>query len=652
MLLDHKSCEPLTADGHDNGVVNVVQDEFDWHNMFVGQYKMGDVQYVNYTSVNNMHHMYWKASKNFADGRMWHILDSKVLNDPKDPIGKMEFLGPSGPHTFGIKDTVFKGGPVIQGALMAGQHCGLGGAAGPCDVQYLLENVDLTGVQGTRIGFGASSIDAGRVLPVFLSKDNSLGGHRAILSRHLNGFEKVAGCQRLGREWNEAIACPSPVRRLNIWGPNMGDLKLRGAGYEVSPDDAAPTSGMNAGRMIYEDVNGHGYGAPVLSGQRYTVEGKWVDGAVLEFSDPLLSKYLGVPDESVEVEIRGAKCSVSAADDRRYLWITGPVPRLLLTHHRTENGGFQCGGREGSKPDPTSTTTTTTTPPPPTLEEQEAHCGHSHHVCKGHNVFFSYQCLHGGLGCMAIGKRCCRYCGGEGAISSVACPGQEAQAPASTTKSPNTTSKLIVSLEDPDGRCGHGSDACGAPKMFFSLDCIEGGAGCFADGKRCCRYCGDKGLPVCPEKHKSPAIEGEATTTTTPPLNPVELCGHEASLCKGKHVFFSPKCARGGLGCMALGHKCCRYCGTGAYKSVQCPSEQDDADSEKDQDEEAPARPAKEEDLESLEQQCGHEAAACRGHNVFFAKDCLRGGLGCMALGKKCCRYCGGNGAYASVKCP
>ena len=60
---------------------NVVEDQFDWHNIFIGQYYMGDVSYKRLVSVNNAHNMYWKRSKNFADGVSYHIEDSLFLCD-------------------------------------------------------------------------------------------------------------------------------------------------------------------------------------------------------------------------------------------------------------------------------------------------------------------------------------------------------------------------------------------------------------------------------------------------------------------------------------------------------------------------------------------------------------------------------------------
>jgi hypothetical protein len=105
MLLDHSSCDEFTSDGRDNGVVNEVRDEFDYHNDMVGQYTLGDVQFINYTGINNIHNMYWKASKNFVDGRLYHVVDSLIANDPSDHWGAMQFFGPAGGFTFGTSNT-------------------------------------------------------------------------------------------------------------------------------------------------------------------------------------------------------------------------------------------------------------------------------------------------------------------------------------------------------------------------------------------------------------------------------------------------------------------------------------------------------------------------------------------------------------------
>lgn len=211
--------------------------------MFVGQYAMGDIRFDNYTSVNNLHGMYWKTSKNFADGSLYHIENSRFLNDPADHFGQLQLLGPGGPFTFGIANTRFAGGSVGCGALCAGQHCGSAGAGGPCDTQVLLHNVDFSGVHEgqRRIKFGVNAYDPGYVLPIFLAKDDSLGGHRAIVSQHLDGFAKIAGCKKLGPEWENGYGCSAAIRRLNIWSKDLGSLKIEGPGYE-SPLSSSPPS--------------------------------------------------------------------------------------------------------------------------------------------------------------------------------------------------------------------------------------------------------------------------------------------------------------------------------------------------------------------------------------------------------------------------
>ena len=40
------SCDEFNEDGTDNGQVNLIEDQFDWHNTFVGGYFMGDISFV------------------------------------------------------------------------------------------------------------------------------------------------------------------------------------------------------------------------------------------------------------------------------------------------------------------------------------------------------------------------------------------------------------------------------------------------------------------------------------------------------------------------------------------------------------------------------------------------------------------------------
>lgn len=57
-VTDTSSCDAFTAAGEDNGVLAVVRDSLEYHNMFVGHYTLGDVQFDRYVGVWNWHGMY------------------------------------------------------------------------------------------------------------------------------------------------------------------------------------------------------------------------------------------------------------------------------------------------------------------------------------------------------------------------------------------------------------------------------------------------------------------------------------------------------------------------------------------------------------------------------------------------------------------
>ena len=80
-------------------------------------------RYINYTSINNGHAMYWKQGKNFVDKRPWHVLDSTFANDPADKFGVLQFLGPSGPFAFGMKNLGHHGKEVQKFSLGAPLPC-------------------------------------------------------------------------------------------------------------------------------------------------------------------------------------------------------------------------------------------------------------------------------------------------------------------------------------------------------------------------------------------------------------------------------------------------------------------------------------------------------------------------------------------------
>jgi len=69
------SCRPYTLpDGASNGQpVVTYEGGVDWGNGFVGQYDLADVQYKNFTAINNNIGMYWKGSRSMRSVGAAHI---------------------------------------------------------------------------------------------------------------------------------------------------------------------------------------------------------------------------------------------------------------------------------------------------------------------------------------------------------------------------------------------------------------------------------------------------------------------------------------------------------------------------------------------------------------------------------------------------
>merc|ERR1719343_1390302 len=154
---------------------------------------------------------------------------------------------------------------------------------------------------------------------------------------------------------------------------------------------------------------------------------------------------------------------------------------------------------------------------------------------------------------------------------------------------------------------------------YWDADCRLGGLGCLADGRHeQCRFCGEfpyNGTVLCPAKANA--------------IVPTDACRFDD---QPEHAFYwDETCLETDLGCKADGkHIGCRFCGSGDYASIPCPS--------------------------SL---CTFEAAGllmpADPHRFYWEPACWSGDdhiLGCHADGVHFqCRYCG-SGEYENVTCP
>lgn len=225
----------------------------------------------------------------------------------------------------------------------------------------------------------------------------------------------VPGCQGPLEIYSGGFACDDSVRvrRLNVWGPDMGELTLRGPGYEgVAPNMGAPVYGANVGILHWEKNQDHvpsatkaiggGYGAHVIVGQAYTLEGLAWEGQdiVVEVSDPVVPDHFGSSreDEAIQLTLKlkdgqTISCRPHAGESRRFHGADG------ISKGVREAGALgDCGQQFRDLLAP---------PLVPTIAPS-GECG-----CNG--AEYDSECLvGGGLGCGACGIAFCRYCGSGG----------------------------------------------------------------------------------------------------------------------------------------------------------------------------------------------------------------------------------------------
>merc|ERR1711862_117448 len=72
-MLDLSRCSGFTSFGNDNGVSTTILNNFDYGNAFVGHYDAGDIQYDGHVAINSNNLIYWKETKNLANGCSAHI---------------------------------------------------------------------------------------------------------------------------------------------------------------------------------------------------------------------------------------------------------------------------------------------------------------------------------------------------------------------------------------------------------------------------------------------------------------------------------------------------------------------------------------------------------------------------------------------------
>ena len=124
------TCSPFTPTGLDNGQAVVLMNNVDYDNVFVGGYSYGDVQYQGHISANNNNNIYWKESKNFADGCSAHVSSSYFTDGNLALPDSAAFI---------IENSVVTG----YSSFETNHHCNEGSTGFLCSPTYVLSNVSV-----------------------------------------------------------------------------------------------------------------------------------------------------------------------------------------------------------------------------------------------------------------------------------------------------------------------------------------------------------------------------------------------------------------------------------------------------------------------------------------------------------------------------
>jgi len=321
------SCQEFKDNGDDNGHVSAVVDGLDFFNNLVGQYDLGDIQWLRFNSINNNHGMYWKSTKNFADGCTVHVKDS-VFRTYDGMWGVGLFLGPGGLGAFVFENTEFSGGAGC--AVCANQHCQVGGGTGVlCTPEYVMNNVkwgDLNS-RTKRLVFKATGDSYGDTA-IFTSVDGkSLAPFTSIVhpsQTHLLA-NRAAQCQTADAAgvgglygYKGAIVCKSAIRRLQVWSANQGTLNLNG-----------PDSSVCVMKFLSGSSRKQGYGCPVMAGGAYSLNynanfrpSSRDPMPTIEFSDITFDNVFKRED-TLTLTVNGKPCPngavISSNHDRHYI---------------------------------------------------------------------------------------------------------------------------------------------------------------------------------------------------------------------------------------------------------------------------------------------------------------------------------------------
>lgn len=324
---DLATCSAFTPEGDDRGASFRISNNVDYDNVFVGQYDLGDIQYHNHVSYNNLNLIYWKSTKNFANGCGAHISGGSFSG------GNMA-LPDQG--AFVIEQATFTG----HVSLESNHHCNVGVTGALCAPTYVFDRVRWTATSAARWMYFQA--DANHYNGVFtLSPAEGANPHGTIFPA---GFQSLcshyfsyllslddgstcvtAASLALGPRYDHGILCRVPLRTLRVYTRGLSKSVAKALRVELWQGGVRKSTLL----MPFHQVGStkkQGYALPVAIGLGHEYRIDLEDSApipaewILEFSEPLFGYRWG--EETLQLRVAGRDCGayVSSQHDRRAIW--------------------------------------------------------------------------------------------------------------------------------------------------------------------------------------------------------------------------------------------------------------------------------------------------------------------------------------------
>jgi len=422
------SCQQFTKDGRDNGAPGIAADGLDWGNNLVGQYDLGDIQYLRYHSVNNLHGMYWKATKNFARRGDWgsetwdigiqgqqlepqHLISAEALPWSHMKNCKFQWLsfwdypdvarimgtaasgvghlyGPGGHGTFILEGGMMTG--MMGAAVGSNQHCDLAGTGGLCAPTFEVNNVDFSKLHANTplVFFGVSGGDSRMVSYAGQVKGDLPGpgveGYLGVAQAaqeyllHLRDPDtKAQLCSRgydvnleTAEKFNWGIVCERKLRRIQYFEKQLDPWPT----IKIKSESHTPQELLFV-RPFFHLKYKRGYGMAVMPGFHYEIDKvenfPGENNAAFEFSDQIYGDEHSPYEEDTAtftfIKKNGATrtCTVKSSHDRTWLGWEGNLAEPYGEGKAVGACLVDDSGSDGAPTTPAPTPPPTPAPPTP-----------------------------------------------------------------------------------------------------------------------------------------------------------------------------------------------------------------------------------------------------------------------------------------------